>query len=155
MELTGPVPLCADTLRFIDAFVPRITFGKVAQRPGVPAPRKEDGSTSREEDEGRAGASATTSDARLSEAENERGETDSGRQQELGRGPQDNDQVRGAAQAFAHVKRDLVRLLGILASQDRTVQDRVRECGGIPVVMNLCVVDDYNPCECWVSVLIF
>ncbi|KAM5530230.1 hypothetical protein V8D89_016118, partial [Ganoderma adspersum] len=50
-----------------------------------------------------------------------------------------------AAQAFAHIKRDLVRLLGILASNVRIVQDRVRECGGLPVVMNLCVIDDYNP----------
>ena len=52
-----------------------------------------------------------------------------------------------AAGAFAHVKRDLVRLLGILADGERAVQDRTRVCGGIPVVMNLCVVDDYNPCE--------
>lgn len=52
-----------------------------------------------------------------------------------------------AAQAFALVRRDLVRLLGILAAENRSVQERVRECGGIPVVMNLCVVDDYNPCE--------
>ena len=52
-----------------------------------------------------------------------------------------------AAQAFAHIKRDLVRLLGILASDNRVVQDRVRESGGLPVVMNLCVIDDYNPCE--------
>ncbi|PIL25080.1 hypothetical protein GSI_12969 [Ganoderma sinense ZZ0214-1] len=52
-----------------------------------------------------------------------------------------------AAQVFAHIKRDLVRLLGILASDNRAVQDHVRECGGLPVVMNLCVIDDYNPCE--------
>ncbi|KAI1793579.1 spinocerebellar ataxia type 10 protein domain-containing protein [Ganoderma leucocontextum] len=50
-----------------------------------------------------------------------------------------------AAQAFSHIKRDLVRLLGILALDNRAVQDRVRECGGLPVVMNLCVIDDYNP----------
>ena len=52
-----------------------------------------------------------------------------------------------AAQVFAHIKRDLIRLLGILASDNRVVQDHVRECGGLPVVMNLCVIDDYNPCE--------
>ncbi|CCM05403.1 uncharacterized protein FIBRA_07619 [Fibroporia radiculosa] len=46
---------------------------------------------------------------------------------------------------FSYVKRDLVRLLGILSSNNRGVQDRVRACGGIPVVMNLCVVDDQNP----------
>ena len=82
-----------------------------------------------------------------SEAQNDRGQTTPpARERDQEEGPQ-NGQVRAAAQAFAHVKRDLVRLLGILASHDRGVQDRVRECGGIPVVMNLCVVDDYNPCE--------
>ena len=48
---------------------------------------------------------------------------------------------------FNYLKRDLVRLLGILSFDDRSVQDHVRECEGIPVVMNLCVPDDRNPCE--------
>jgi len=46
---------------------------------------------------------------------------------------------------FAYLKRDLVRLLAILCAQDRAVQDRVRLCGGIPIIMNLCVVDERNP----------
>ena len=49
---------------------------------------------------------------------------------------------------FSYLKRDLVRLLGILCNEARAVQDRIRECGGIPVLMNLCVVDERNPCEC-------
>lgn len=49
---------------------------------------------------------------------------------------------------FSYVKRDLVRLLGILCAGETVVQDRVRACGGIPVVMNLCVVDERNPCKC-------
>ncbi|KAI0794004.1 spinocerebellar ataxia type 10 protein domain-containing protein [Fomes fomentarius] len=108
-----------ETLRLIDAFVPRITFGKVVQRPAAPVAHA---IASDREEQGHRIANAP--DTRLSESENE---------------------LRAAAQAFAHVKRDLVRLLGILASQDRAVQDRVRGCGGIPVVMNLCVVDDHNP----------
>jgi len=52
----------------------------------------------------------------------------------------------GTAKAgFSYVKRDLVRLLGILCAGEEAVQDRVRACGGIPVVMNLCVVDERNP----------
>lgn len=52
----------------------------------------------------------------------------------------------GPAKAgFSYVKRDLVRLLGVLCAGARVVQDRVRACGGIPVVMNLCVVDERNP----------
>lgn len=47
---------------------------------------------------------------------------------------------------FSYLKRDLVRLLGILVHRNKEVQDRVRLCGGIPVVMNLCVVDERNPC---------
>ncbi|KAF4593301.1 hypothetical protein EYR38_009015 [Pleurotus pulmonarius] len=49
------------------------------------------------------------------------------------------------AQGFSYLKRDLVRLLGILCHSTRSVQDRVRKCGGIEVVMNLCVVDERNP----------
>jgi len=48
---------------------------------------------------------------------------------------------------FSYVKRDLVRLLGISCANEKAVQDRVRVCGGIPVVMNLCVVDERNPCK--------
>lgn len=48
---------------------------------------------------------------------------------------------------FSYVKRDLVRLLGISCAGEKAVQDRVRACGGIPVVMNLCVVDERNPCK--------
>lgn len=47
---------------------------------------------------------------------------------------------------FSYLKRDLVRLLGILCQGAKAVQNRVRICGGIPVVMNLCVVDERNPC---------
>lgn len=47
---------------------------------------------------------------------------------------------------FPYLKRDLVRLLGILCHGVKAVQDLVRECGGIQVVMNLCVVDERNPC---------
>ena len=48
---------------------------------------------------------------------------------------------------FSYVKRDLVRFLGVLCAGKKVVQDRVRDCGGIPVVMNLCVVDERNPCK--------
>ena len=50
---------------------------------------------------------------------------------------------------FAYLKRDIVRLLGILCYENRPVQDRIRACGGIPIVMNLCVTDERNPCKCF------
>lgn len=46
---------------------------------------------------------------------------------------------------FSYLKRDLVRLLGILCHGSKAVQDRARLCGGIEVVMNLCVIDERNP----------
>jgi len=46
---------------------------------------------------------------------------------------------------FVYLKRDLVRLLGVLCHNDRRIQDLVRTCGGIPVVMNMCVIDERNP----------
>ncbi|EAU90585.2 hypothetical protein CC1G_00969 [Coprinopsis cinerea okayama7 len=48
---------------------------------------------------------------------------------------------------FSYVKRDLVRLLGVLAHESRAVQDRTRNANGLPVVMNLCVIDERNPCK--------
>lgn len=47
---------------------------------------------------------------------------------------------------FSYVKRDVVRLIGILCYENRAVQDRVRLCGGITAVMNLCITDERNPC---------
>jgi ataxin-10 len=52
-----------------------------------------------------------------------------------------------AATGFSYLKRDLVRLLGILCHERKAVQDSVRVCGGLEIVMNLCVVDERNPCE--------
>ncbi|KDR80569.1 hypothetical protein GALMADRAFT_135707 [Galerina marginata CBS 339.88] len=46
---------------------------------------------------------------------------------------------------FSYLKRDLVRLLGVLCHGERAVQDRTRVVGGLPVVMNLCVIDERNP----------
>jgi len=46
---------------------------------------------------------------------------------------------------FSYLKRDLVRLIGILCHKKRNVQDRIRECGGIPIIMNMCVIDERNP----------
>jgi ataxin-10 len=51
------------------------------------------------------------------------------------------------AAGFPYLKRDLVRLLGILCHNSKVIQDRIRSCGGIPVVLNLCVIDDRNPCK--------
>lgn len=47
---------------------------------------------------------------------------------------------------FAYVKRDIVRVLGTLCHGDRIVQDRIRMCGGVEVILNHCVVDERNPC---------
>jgi len=59
--------------------------------------------------------------------------------------PLANSSVATDLAAFSYMKRDLVQLLGILCYQQKDVQDRVRSCGGILVVLNLCVVDERNP----------
>ena len=116
-----------ETLRLVDVFVPRITYGKLVKRPPPPG------------SEASPGGQQTNDQQQGHEAIfGQKGD---------GGDPVEDARKAQVAQAFAHVKRDLVRLLGILASQNRAVQDRVRVCGGIPVVMNLCVVDDYNPCK--------
>lgn len=105
-----------ETLGLLDIFLPRITFGKVVQRPDPPGQD----------------AQAQGLDQACIAASRNTGT--------------DNGKLSSSA-GFSYVKRDLVRLLGILCADDRAVQDRVRMCGGIPVVMNLCVVDDQNPCR--------
>ncbi|KAI0725847.1 spinocerebellar ataxia type 10 protein domain-containing protein [Fomitopsis betulina] len=97
----GLVESLVETLRLLDTFVPRITFGKVVERPSPP------------------GVQPPSADAAT--------------------------RSHPGVEGLSYVKRDLVRLLGIISLDDRGVQDRVRECGGIPVVMNLCVIDDRNP----------
>lgn len=47
---------------------------------------------------------------------------------------------------FPYLKRDLIRLLGTMVYKDKGMQDRVRACGGVEVVMSHCVIDDRNPC---------
>jgi len=102
----GLVESLVETLRLLDSFIPRITFGKVVRR---------------------------TAPSGLNEDEN----------------PIQNEKAPStdtpSSPGFNYVKRDLTRLLGIVASGNKAVQDRVRACGGIPVIMNLCVVDDQNP----------
>lgn len=48
---------------------------------------------------------------------------------------------------FSYLKRDLVRLLGTLCYERPDIQNRIRECGGIQVVLSLCVIDERNPCK--------
>lgn len=47
---------------------------------------------------------------------------------------------------FLKVKRDLVRLLGVLAYNDTAVGDAVRAAGGVQLVLSLCETDERNPC---------
>ncbi|KAI9318191.1 spinocerebellar ataxia type 10 protein domain-containing protein [Dichotomocladium elegans] len=46
---------------------------------------------------------------------------------------------------FHYLKRDIVRLMGALCYNDRRMQDRVREAGGIPLILAQCKIDDANP----------
>ncbi|KAG8746087.1 hypothetical protein FRC10_006190 [Ceratobasidium sp. 414] len=59
--------------------------------------------------------------------------------------PSPNELVPPDVSGFQFVKRDLVRLLGILVHDDRSVQNRIRERGGVQVVLSLCAVDERNP----------
>jgi ataxin-10 len=57
--------------------------------------------------------------------------------------PTDNDVV-----PFPYLKRDLVRLLGVLSFEDKSIGDRVRAVEGVEVILGLCVTDERNPCTC-------
>ncbi|CAE6484263.1 unnamed protein product [Rhizoctonia solani] len=55
------------------------------------------------------------------------------------------DKATLPASRFQFQKRDLVRLLGILVHDDRRIQTRVREAGGVQLILGLCAVDENNP----------
>ncbi|KAI8139561.1 spinocerebellar ataxia type 10 protein domain-containing protein [Fennellomyces sp. T-0311] len=46
---------------------------------------------------------------------------------------------------FNYLKRDSVRLLGALCYDDRELQDKIREIGGIPLILAQCRIEDSNP----------
>lgn len=48
---------------------------------------------------------------------------------------------------WPHIKRYLVMLLSSFSWQNKTVQDLVREKGGLQAVLNQCMIDDDNPCK--------
>jgi ataxin-10 len=107
----------AGLLQRFDRLLPRVMFGKPVDLSTLPLP---------------SGVSHQTHPAPTMNASPKDSTTD------------DDSPVKAG---FSYVKRDLVRLLGVLCEGERVTQDRVRACGGIPVVMNLCVVDERNPCK--------
>ncbi|CAG8458121.1 1396_t:CDS:2 [Funneliformis mosseae] len=50
-----------------------------------------------------------------------------------------------ASSGFAFIKRDIVKIIGNMAYENKIVQDEVRELGGIPLILNQCNIDDNNP----------
>ncbi|KAF9902556.1 hypothetical protein BX616_001905 [Lobosporangium transversale] len=52
---------------------------------------------------------------------------------------------QGQQSFFAGLKRDIVRLVGNLAYRSRHVQDLIRGCNGLVVMLSQCNIDDVNP----------
>ncbi|KAG0046810.1 hypothetical protein BGZ89_005187 [Linnemannia elongata] len=53
--------------------------------------------------------------------------------------------AQGQDSFFIGLKRDIVRLIGNLAYRSRHVQDRIRSCNGLIVMLSQCNIDDANP----------
>ncbi|KAF9362000.1 hypothetical protein BGX34_006780 [Mortierella sp. NVP85] len=53
--------------------------------------------------------------------------------------------AQGQQSFFVGLKRDIVRLVGNLAYHSRDVQDRIRSCNGLVVMLSQCNIDDANP----------
>ncbi|KAF9123541.1 hypothetical protein BGX30_001409 [Mortierella sp. GBA39] len=53
--------------------------------------------------------------------------------------------AKGQDSFFVGLKRDIVRLIGNLAYRSRHVQDRIRNCNGLIVMLSQCNIDDANP----------
>ncbi|KAK9324333.1 spinocerebellar ataxia type 10 protein domain-containing protein [Lipomyces orientalis] len=46
---------------------------------------------------------------------------------------------------FPSLKQKLVGILGIIVQDNKKVQDQIRDCGGLPVILSQCNIDDCNP----------
>ena len=46
-----------------------------------------------------------------------------------------------------NVKRDIVRLIGILSFDDPAVGDQVRQAEGVQLILSMTEVDESNPCQ--------
>ncbi|KAF9972294.1 hypothetical protein BGZ73_004593 [Actinomortierella ambigua] len=57
----------------------------------------------------------------------------------------DSSTIQGQQSFFEGMKRDIVRLIGNMAYRSRDVQDRVRDCNGLVVMLSQCNIDDANP----------
>ncbi|KAL8278671.1 hypothetical protein RQP46_008963 [Phenoliferia psychrophenolica] len=47
-------------------------------------------------------------------------------------------------EALGQLKRSCVRLLGIVCFDQKDAQDRIRECGGLTLLLGMCQIDDTN-----------
>ncbi|KAI7887247.1 spinocerebellar ataxia type 10 protein domain-containing protein [Mucor mucedo] len=54
-------------------------------------------------------------------------------------------QVENPLAGFNFLKRECVRLMGTLCHKDRLMQDKIRELGGIPLILCQFKIDDSNP----------
>ena len=54
--------------------------------------------------------------------------------------------ARSVSPAAARLRRELVRLIGVVAWQSPADQDRVRQLDGLPLLLSLTRIDDRNPC---------
>ncbi|KAG0049655.1 hypothetical protein BGZ83_005516 [Gryganskiella cystojenkinii] len=52
---------------------------------------------------------------------------------------------KGSQSFFSGLKRDIVRVVGNLSYCSRNVQDRIRGCNGLIVMLSQCNIDDANP----------
>lgn len=50
-------------------------------------------------------------------------------------------------QGFNFLKRECVRTIGTLCYEDKVMQDKAREIGAIPLILNQFKIDDSNPCK--------
>lgn len=56
-------------------------------------------------------------------------------------------EYRTSLLAFATLKRDIIQLIGVMVYNNKLCQDRVREAGGVQLILSMCVADEHNPCE--------
>jgi hypothetical protein len=62
-------------------------------------------------------------------------------------GGEGGSSIPSTTHAFASVRKDIARLLGIVAASSAAAQESLADKGALEVLLGMCALDVQNPCE--------
>ena len=52
---------------------------------------------------------------------------------------------------FYYFKTFILKILGNMCFENDVIQNEIRKCNGIPLILNQCRIDDNHPCMCFIN----